>query len=92
MMTYLYKGLGVGRAAYWRATQYAYVIDEGATLITARGFLTLEDEEPAEELVVTVSEEPVADEGGDRWPWLYQQLARAGPLQGGVVADEGAGA
>lgn len=87
-MSYLYKDLGAGRPAYWRATQYAYVIDEGATLITARGFLTLEDEEPAEELVVAVSEAPVADESGDRWPWLYQQLTQEGPLQGGAILED----
>lgn len=88
-MSYLYKELGGGRPAYWRATQYAYVLDEGATLITARGFLALEDEEPAEELVVAVAEEPVADESGDRWPWLYQQLAQEGPLQGGTITPLG---
>lgn len=85
---HLYKDLGGGRPAYWRATQYAYVIDEGATLITARGYQALEDLEPAEELVVAVSEAPVADESGDRWPWLYQQLAHEGPLHGGTIAEE----
>ncbi|MHA7916516.1 hypothetical protein [Alloalcanivorax xenomutans] len=87
-MSYLYKELGGGRPAYWRATQYAYVIDEGATLITARGFLALEDSEPAEELVVTVHGEPAADESGDRWPWLYQRLAQEGPLQGGAILED----